>query len=562
MATERPELGYGLTRDAATLFDRLVGRDDDPRGPQLALLVPVALDLVFRWHGTWDNAFSPAAQAGWALIALATVAAVLVSARLLPQQLVWALPVTDIAAIGLLRVTPGSPIVLAMMFPAIWLGLRFRGRGVVIALLGTASTVVAPGLADVGIDASSVARGGLLLLTVGLAAGAVAMASDTWAQQHRVLEDARRDTEAAMAALTAQRRIQEAVVTTVDVGLVALDAEGRYSTMNPRHQEFMALAYPDGHAGRAGQLGAVYAADGVTPLADPQVMPSWRAAHGEEFEDCLIWVGADARTRRALAVSARSVRDDAGRFSGAVLAYHDVTDLLSALRARDEFVATVSHELRTPLTSIVGFLDVVRSDIDGLPTQASTYLDAAARNAERLVRLVSDLLQVGQHDAGVSLDVQRLDLADTLRDCVETARPRAAEAGLVLGCNVDAIAAVSGDVSRLRQLFDNLLANAVKYSGRGGRITVDLAVRDEHACVTVRDTGIGIAADELAHLFTRFFRSQEAHRMAIQGVGLGLAICKDIAEAHGGTIAVTSEPGVGSEFVVRLPLAADLEATG
>jgi signal transduction histidine kinase len=336
---------------------------------------------------------------------------------------------------------------------------------------------------------------------------------------------------------------------------VALDADGRYTTMNPKHQEFMALAYPDGHAGLAGQLGAVYAADGATLMTEAEAMPSWRAAHGDEFEDCLIWVGADPRSRRALAVSARSVRDAAGAFAGAVLAYHDVTDLLQALRARDEFVATVSHELRTPLTSIVGYLDVVRSDIEGMPAQATEYLDAAARNAERLIRLVSDLLQVGKHDAGVSLEIGRLDLAATIQECARSVHQKAEQAGLELRLDLVDHAPVDGDASRLRQLFDNLLSNAVKYSRPGGRIEVDLTTSGGCARVVVRDDGIGIDPDELDQLFTRFFRAREAHRLAIQGVGLGLAISREIAEAHGGSISVSSELGHGSAFEVVLPLA-------
>jgi signal transduction histidine kinase len=539
----------------AALVDRVVGRDLDPRGPQLALLVPVGIDVAFRLAGTWPRAFSASAWLGWWLIACATVGAVLVAAGPVTQRVTMLLPVIDIAGLALLRTTEPSPIALAMVFPAVWLGLQFALRGAAVAVGGTALTVVLPGLVQAGLNPTSGARAAMLLLTVGLSAAAVAVASQSWAAQNRVLEEARFAAEAATAALTEQRRWQEAVVNSVDVGLVALDEHGHYGTMNPRHREFMALAYPDGHAGLAGQLGAVFAPDGVTPVTEPETMPSWRASHGEEFEDSLIWVGADPATRRALAVSARSVRDAEGTFRGAVLAYHDVTDLLRALRARDEFVATVSHELRTPLTSIVGFLDIVRSDIVGVPPQAADYLDAAARNAERLVRLVSDLLQVGQHDAGVSLHVVRVDLAETLGDCVDAVAGRARDAGLSIELDVDDRVRVDGDVSRLRQLFDNLLSNAVKYSRPGGRVVVRLGAEGQHARVSVRDTGIGIDAEELDHLFTRFFRAREAQRLAIQGVGLGLAISRDIAVAHGGSIEVSSEVGVGTEFVVRLPLA-------
>ena len=141
--------------------------------------------------------------------------------------------------------------------------------------------------------------------------------------------------------------------------------------MNPRHAEFLALAYPDGHRGWAGQTGHVYAADGTTPL-EREEMPTMRAGRGEVLHDYLIWVGPEPGQRRALAVSSTPHYAEDGTFAGAVLAYHDITDLVTAVRIKDEFVASVSHELRTPLTSIIGYVDVLLDDVEGLRGRAAS----------------------------------------------------------------------------------------------------------------------------------------------------------------------------------------------
>ena len=141
--------------------------------------------------------------------------------------------------------------------------------------------------------------------------------------------------------------------------------------MNRHHGALMPLAFPQGHAGQAGQLGEVYAEDGVAARAQHE-MPTLRAARGEEFDDLRIWIGSDPLTRRACSVSARSVRDAAGPFVGAALAYKDVTDFLRSMRVKDDFVATVSHELRTPLTSIHGYVPCSWTTRTGCPPTTST----------------------------------------------------------------------------------------------------------------------------------------------------------------------------------------------
>ncbi len=349
-----------------------------------------------------------------------------------------------------------------------------------------------------------------------------------------------------------QRRVADAILDTVDVGLVLLDEHGHYQSMNRRQRDFLRLAFPDGHAGRAGQLGLVWDEDGTTPLSQAQ-MPSHRASRGEEFDDCRIWVGDDPRTRRALSVSARSVRDDEGRFTGAALAYNDVTDFMRALRVKDEFVASVSHELRTPLTSIRGYVDLLR-ERDDLPDDATHFLGVVARNAERLGRLVADLLHSAQVDVGPMHVVRTSgDLAHIVREAVSAAAPAAAVEGVTIESEVPEELLLTMDRDRMRQVADNLVSNALKYTPRGGRVSVRLRPDGERVELAVRDTGIGIDAPDRDRLFTRFFRAQQAAERNIQGVGLGLSIARSIVESHGGRIEVDSQPGEGSVFRVRIP---------
>ncbi len=329
--------------------------------------------------------------------------------------------------------------------------------------------------------------------------------------------------------------------------------------MNPKHREFMKLAYPDGHAGRAGQTGYVFCADGVTLLERREDMPTVLALEGQALSDYLIWVGRDPTTRRALAVSSTPRLDAAGRSEGAVLAYNDITELVMAGRIKEEFVASVSHELRTPLTSIIGYVDVLLDDVDDLSDEVRQYLATVQRNAHRLHRLVDDLLSTALHSVGTVLDVTPVSVGHLMRLSGLEAGKAAEAAGLsfeLVDPGSDDLW-ISGDAERLAQVFDNLFSNAVKYTPAGGRVTGGARRGGDEAVVWVSDTGRGIERAELDEIFTKFFRSASVQGEAIPGVGLGLAITKTIVDAHGGTIEVQSEPGRGSTFTVRLPLSVE-----
>lgn len=359
--------------------------------------------------------------------------------------------------------------------------------------------------------------------------------------------------KAATAEAERERQVLEAIFETVSVGLLLIGPDGTYERMNRRHAETLAIPFPDGHAGAAGQLGHVYHLDGKT-LMTREEMPSYRAAQGEEFDDHTYWVGRDPQTRQAFSTSARVVRGPSGERLGAALAYQEITDLVRAMQVKDEFVASISHELRTPLTSVLGYLELI-AEHEELPAGVLDQVSVVRRNALRLQSLVSDLLEVAQlTEGGLALQRTDVDVARLARDAAEATRPLTDGSGLSMSVDVPDSLVALVDELRVRQVLDNLLSNAVKYSPAGGSVTVALRRDDESLVLTVADTGIGIAEDDLPHLFERFYRGHAALSQHISGTGLGLNIVGTIVGAHGGSIDVDSAPGQGTTVRVTLPV--------
>jgi signal transduction histidine kinase len=225
-------------------------------------------------------------------------------------------------------------------------------------------------------------------------------------------------------------------------------------------------------------------------------------------------------------------------------------------RAKDEFFALVSHELRTPLTSIIGYLELMQED-DGIDTdEHKHFLEIVHRNADRLLRLVGDLLLVAQVQAGkFALRPGPIDLNSIAEHAVEAARPIATgrTIGLLLKC--EPVPVFQGDRDRVAQLFDNLISNALKFTDPGERVSVRVTSANARAVVEINNSGSVIPPAEKDRLFDRFYRASDATARVVPGIGLGLAIVKAIVEAHGGTIRVDSDPSIGTTFRFTLPLA-------
>lgn len=237
---------------------------------------------------------------------------------------------------------------------------------------------------------------------------------------------------------------------------------------------------------------------------------------------------------------------------------HELDGLRTRDRQRDVFISDLSHELRTPLTAIRGYAELLLRRLRGADPATQNALQAIVRATDQMRDLIGDLVDITAIEAGrLSVDPRATALADALRSAVERAGSLAADRGIELRTDIpDALPQVRADAARLAQILNRMLVNAIAFTPGGGSVTVAVGMRDGRAEISIRDTGVGIPADELPRVFSRAFRASTApasHR----GLGLGLYICKAIVDAHGGSVAIESAVGSGTTFRVRLPLAED-----
>jgi PAS domain S-box-containing protein len=229
-----------------------------------------------------------------------------------------------------------------------------------------------------------------------------------------------------------------------------------------------------------------------------------------------------------------------------------------ATRVKDEFLATLSHELRTPLSAILGWTQVLlRGGAQITPPDQKRAIEVIDRNARAQVQLIDDLLDLSRIMTGkIRLDLQQTSLSDVVGAAIESARPTASAKDIRLKSILDPIhTVVSADSARLQQVVWNLLTNAIKFTPKGGQVHVLLQRINSHIELSVSDTGIGIPASFLPHVFDRFSQRDSSTTRSFGGLGLGLAIAKQLVELHGGSIKVTSPgEGQGATFFVSLPL--------
>jgi len=260
----------------------------------------------------------------------------------------------------------------------------------------------------------------------------------------------------------------------------------------------------------------------------------------------LLFAEAVVRQAAVAADNARLYRDAEGAREAAE----------AASRAKDQFLSTLSHELRTPLNAVNGWATILqRGDLDAEQTRRA--LQIILRNVTAQVRLIDDLLDVSRIEAGkIRLTVQPVDLRLVIEEAMDGIRPAAAAKNIRLqSVLASPVGPVSGDPDRLQQVVWNLLSNAVKFTPKGGRVQVQLQRVNSQVAITVSDTGMGIGAELLPHIFERFRQGDSSSTRPHGGLGLGLALVRSLAELHGGTVfAESAGEGRGATFEVRLPL--------
>ncbi len=342
-------------------------------------------------------------------------------------------------------------------------------------------------------------------------------------------------------------------------GIVTIDLEGRLADANPAFlsmlgytlSELRSLSYSDLTPERWRERDARIFRERILPLGD-----------SGEFEKEYI-----RKDGSVLPISVRAwpVHDAQGSVIAVRAFVRDITErkraeeaLRTADRRKDEFIATLAHELRNPLSPIRNVIYVLRREASLTRQRDKQLLDMAERQVEHLIRLVNELLDFSRISRGkIELKREAVELRQVLRHAIETAQPAIRSGGHTLRATFPgAPMLVYGDVVRLAQVFTNLMDNAAKYTDRGGTISIVAERRDGEIVVTVSDTGVGIPADMLPHIFHYFTQVDRTLGRAKGGLGIGLALVRTLLTLHDGTVEAHSDGvGRGSAFVVRLPIA-------
>src|SRR5215204_4364976 len=289
---------------------------------------------------------------------------------------------------------------------------------------------------------------------------------------------------------------------------------------------------------------------GVRPASIEALLPlglrhlAERAATTQAVLAVEVETGSPARTLRGFAAPAPE--------GSVVLVIRDITETRRLDRVRRDFVANASHELKTPAASIQAAAETIRTAAVEDPSVIPRFATQLEREAARLSRIVSDLLDLSRLESGSVLD-ESVALDAILRDEGERFEEPAAEAGVGLSVEAGAVPRIRGSARDLALLVRNLVDNAIRYTAPGGKVHVELTTEDGEVVLAVADTGLGIPHRDLPRIFERFYRVDRARSRETGGTGLGLSIVKHVAENLGGRIEVTSELGQGTRFEVRLP---------
>jgi signal transduction histidine kinase len=335
--------------------------------------------------------------------------------------------------------------------------------------------------------------------------------------------------------LERERSEMAALIGSMVEGVVACDARGTVTMLNPAARSLLGLG-PDDVAPPAGELFRHRAARGAVEAA-----LAGQAAEGIEAE-----LG-----QRTVLLSAHALAH-----GGAVFVVHDVTALKRLETVRRDFVANVSHELRTPLTVLRGYAETLQKD-DPSPDVRAQFVATMVANASRMQQLVDDLLDLSRIESGTwQPRPSRVELEPLVREAwqslLDAARGNAASLGFATAIAPDAAEAWA-DPEALREILANLLDNAARYTPSGGRVDVRAAREGRGVRIEVTDTGPGIPGEHLSRIFERFYRVDPARSRELGGTGLGLSIVRHLVEAHGGRVEALSALGSGTTIRIHLP---------
>lgn len=476
---------------------------------------------------------------GFSAVILLTIAVLCVPWDRLPRGTVVIVPMLDILVLGLLAMNDDLRSSLLWVVPLAWIA-SYYAYSWIIAGLAVIAVLVALFATVGGATASSVLRTITTVLALTFISITIHVGSRRTQAFSRLLRRRSAQLERTVARVETRERLNLEILDSLEVAVAHIDLDRGILFANAAFRRLYGLnELSAGHPSRAIEYDS---RQGAALPVDSQLVA--RAARGERLEQHRVWLFGEDAAWHALDATTQPLGNGT-----TVLQVREVTGTVDAEREREMMAGVISHELRNPLTAIMGHAELLleRDDLTPVVRDRLAVIDNAG---QRMERLIGTALTPSTHD---SRDVSPFDLRRIVEESLAAYQPAAGQAALTLSAQVGEELPLTGDAFRLRQVTDNVIGNAIKYTPQGGTVHVSTAMTFDTVEVTVSDTGVGIAASDLTHVFEPRFRTQRVRDSGIPGTGLGLSIARDIVLDHGGVIDVTSTLGSGTHVTIALP---------
>lgn len=506
-------------------------------GVTVAVLMPAALG-------------DPRLLTGLAIVVLLTVVTLVLPWHKIGNTWILIVPVLDTFAIGVIDAGTEAPMAYLWAFPVAWVA-SYYASWVLIALLGLIGALMLGGMLLSGLRVQESVYHIILLIAIGFIGMTIYAGAHRDKSTKHLLRGQIARTSFALRRVTDQRARNRRLLDSLDIGIARVGAEGLLEVTN---QAFIDLYAPDESSQASPARAVEYRSRRGEPVPweDTTIR---RAARGEIFSDELVWLFGLDGTWRALRASTRPISDGDIRNDGLLLLVREVTGGVDPRLGDDYTVHTMAHELRNPLTAVLGHVDLLL-ERDDLDERAHEQVEVIARSADRMEQLINEVLSHINAPSGDDTGVA-FDLGNTIAASAAAFAPNAEANGITLDVHIEEAMPLCGDAFRVRQVIDNVLGNAIKYTPRGGKVRVNGSCEHgrKEAILEITDTGVGISETDLPRIFEPAFRTESARESGIPGTGLGLGISRDIIVGEGGRLDVRSELGTGTTVVISLPKA-------
>lgn len=500
------------------------------------LVLAVQPEITARWNFV----------AGASAILAVTIATLAVPWSRYSIAAVLVVPFLDAVAIGLMASNTDLRFSYLWAFPVMWVAMHANTR----ALGGILGAVAAISIVDLFVTPPvSLSAAVLRLFVVVISLSFIGITAHLAMRQMRALRrllrrQAQRLTVTADRTSEQERRTTE-ILNGVDVGIMRISVTGDVLAVNDAYVELYALD-PLDHRLPARSVEYTRLRGMPVPVSD---RPFARSARGESFTDVRVWLFTPEGEWRVLSATSTRLGASRNEEEGMLLVVHDVTAMTQAQRERERLSAIASHEMKHPLTVMMGNAELALDD--DVSPRTRERLERILAASERMLEMTKNMLQATRPTAARD-DFDDIDLRAILLDSVDSFRPTASAHEVSIVTTVDGPLPAVADGFRMRQVIDNLVSNAIKYTPPEGGVRVAGAFTGDEISVVVSDSGIGIPADDLPNILTPYFRTARARETA-SGTGLGLGITKEIVEAHGGRLRIESTEGAGTTVTLVLP---------